>query len=127
MPNTSAPTIDQLKRAIQLTEQIEKLQGELNRIFPGSAAKASATPTAAPKAATAPGKKRRKMSATGRAAIVAAQKARWAKINSAKETPAIAAAAPKAKVQRKISPAARARMVEGAKKRWALLKAAPAA
>ena len=126
MPTTLAPSIEQLKRAIELTQQIEKLQGELNSIFPGSGSKAAVTPAVGVKAEVSSGKKRRKMSAAGRAAIIAAQKARWAKVKGAKGAPAKAAEVAKPKVKRKISAAARARMVAGAKKRWAALKAAAA-
>jgi hypothetical protein len=65
----------QLRRAATIKEQIQSLENELNRIF-GSPAK--------PVAATAP-KKRRKMSAAGRAKISAAAKARWAKVKAAKK------------------------------------------
>ena len=126
---TTIPSIESLQRAVLLTEQIEQLQAELNRIFGGSGGKVSTAPAAATPQAAKPGRKKGKMSAAGRASIVAAQKARWAKIKAAKApSPAligkiakIEAAAPKAKkkVKRKISPEARARMVAGAKARWA--------
>jgi hypothetical protein len=56
----------------------------------------------------------RRMSAAGRARIVAAQKARWAKLRE--ET----RATPK---RRKLSPAARLRIIAAQKKRWARYKA----
>jgi len=56
-----------------LKDQIERLQTKLNGLL-GDSTPAKAAPM-----------KRRKMSAAGRAAIVAAQKARWAKIKSAKK------------------------------------------
>ena len=67
-----------------------------------------------------PGKKKRKMSAAGRAAIVAGQKARWAKIkgNDAAPEPA------KAKRDRRSSPATRAKLAAAAKARWAKARAA---
>jgi hypothetical protein len=65
----------QLRRAATIKEQIQSLENELGRIF-GSSTK-SAT-IAAPK-------KRRKMSAAGRAKISAAAKARWAKVKAAKK------------------------------------------
>jgi hypothetical protein len=58
------------------------------------------------------------MSAAGRAAVAAAQKARWAKIKRAKKvlkTPA---------KRRKMSAAARAKIAAAAKARWAKVKAA---
>jgi hypothetical protein len=64
----------QLRRAAAVKEQIQSLEIELDRIF-GSSNK--------PVAVAAP-KKRRKMSAAGRAKISAAAKARWAKVKAAK-------------------------------------------
>lgn len=160
---TPTSSVSQLQRAIQIAEQIERLQADLNRILgavgsnvsiaapatakAGRAGKRSSAarkrmgdarksrrstlnatnaPAAAPKAAK-PAKKKGKMSAAGRAAIVAAQKARWAiiKAKAAPEAvaPAKVAAAPaptaKPAKKRKISAEARAKMVAGAKARWA--------
>ena len=64
----------QLRRAAAIKEQIQSLENELGRIF-GSSTKSVI--------ADAP-KKRRKMSAAGRAKISAAAKARWAKVKAAK-------------------------------------------
>ena len=129
MPNNS---INQLKRAVQIAEQIDRLEAELNHILASAGGKASTTgsaapKTAAPKAAT-PARKKGGMSAAGRARIVAAQKARWAIIKAAKAPAAPARPAPAAKRQprRKISAEARARMVAGAKARWVLIKAGKA-
>lgn len=84
--STTTPSVAALRRAIEITEQIEKLEAELKGILDG---KGSGTPvatrSAAPAAAPAPGKKRRKMSPEARARIVAAQKARWAKVRAAKK------------------------------------------
>ena len=79
------PTIAQLKKAIQIAEQIQQLEVELAATLGGSGASA-APKTAAAKAAPA-GKKRRKrskMSPEGRARIAAAQKLRWAKAKAGK-------------------------------------------
>jgi hypothetical protein len=65
----------QLRRAATIKEQIQSLENELGRIL-GSPTK--------PVAVAAP-KKRRKMSAAGRAKISAAAKARWAKVKAAKK------------------------------------------
>jgi hypothetical protein len=65
----------QLRRAADIKDKIQSLEKELEQIL-GSSIE-PATP-AAPK-------KRRKMSAAGRARIAAAQKARWAKIKGAKK------------------------------------------
>lgn len=62
----------QLRRAAAIKDQIQSLENELGRIF-GS----SITPVA-----VAAPKKRRKMSAAGRAKISAAAKARWAKVRA---------------------------------------------
>ncbi len=95
MSNTSNPTAVQLRRAANVAEKIEELQAELAAILGGSApakklgrpAKvASAAAVAAAPAEAKPRKKRRKMSAEGLANIIAAQKARWAKVKKA--TPA---------------------------------------
>ena len=56
------------------------------------------------------------MSAAGRARIIAAQKARWAKVKAGKP-------APKAKGKRKMSAAARAKIAAAARARWAKAKA----
>jgi hypothetical protein len=59
------------------------------------------------------------MSAAGRAAIRAAQKARWAKIKGT-----TASAKPAKKARRKMSAAGRAAMSAAAKARWAKAKKA---
>jgi hypothetical protein len=65
----------QLRRAAGIKDKIQSLEKELEQIL-GSSTK--------PVAVAAP-KKRRKMSAAGRAKISAAAKARWAKIKAAKK------------------------------------------
>jgi hypothetical protein len=123
---STTPSIDQLKRAIAVSEQIQKLESELASIL-GSSAKVSAPAKVASVAAAKPAKKTRKgLSAAGRARIAAAQKARWAKVKG-DAAPAAAAPAPKAaakskskgKVKRVLSPEARARIVAAVKRRWA--------
>lgn len=133
-------TIDQLKRAIHLTEMIEKLQAGLNQIFAGFVSGDGPLPEPPKTKAAKSGRKKGKISAAGRAAIKAAQKARWAKIKGASAGPATAVAleaaasksqkktaAPKAKGKRTMSPEARAKMAAAAKKRWAKVKKAKAA
>ena len=116
----STPTISQLKHAIALSEQIEKLQIELASLFGGSA-KVSA-PTAVAPATTAPATKPKKsgFSAEHRAKLAAAAKARWAKKNEAKApaTP-VAKAAPAPKKKGGISPEGLARIKAAQKLRWA--------
>ena len=102
-------SIQQLRKAATLKEKIQSLEKELGRIL-GSPTK--------PVAHVAP-KKRRKMSAAGRAKIAAAQRARWAKVNGKKLS-----VKPGKKAKRKMSAAARAKISAAAKKRWAKAKAA---
>ena len=99
--NTS-PSLSQLKRAVQIAEQIEALRAELNGILGEAPATAAAAPTPArrgrkPKAETlalaaaaasngaeAPRVKRKyNMSPEAREKIAAAQKRRWAKAKRA--------------------------------------------
>jgi len=104
----------QLRKAATIVEQIEKLNTKLADIL-GDAAPAAEVSAAIVKV----GRKHRKMSAAGRAAIAAGQKARWAKAKG--ET----AEAPKAKKpgKRKISAAGIAKIKAAQKARWAKLKA----
>jgi hypothetical protein len=106
MTNLLSLTTKQLRHAVSLKKQIETLSNRLASILGAPASK--------------PAKARRKrgMSAAGRAAVAAAQKARWAKIKSAKpaaKTPA---------KRRKMSAAAKAKISAAAKARWAKAKAA---
>jgi hypothetical protein len=98
----------QLRRAATLKEEIQSLEKQLDQIL-GSPAKT---------AASAVPKKKRKMSAAGRAKIVAAQKARWAKVKGRKS-----AAKPVKKARRKMSAAGRAKIAAAAKARWKKAKA----
>jgi hypothetical protein len=97
----------QLRRAANIKDKIQSLENELGRIL-GFSIK--------PVAAAVP-KKRRKMSAVGRAKIAAGQKARWAKAKGLK----VKQSQPK---KRKMSAAARAKISAAAKARWAKAKAA---
>lgn len=122
--STSTPSIAHLQRALAVAEQIQKLEAELASILSGAVASQPAN------AATTPAKsvkKRGTMSSEGRAKIVAAQKARWAKIKAAKASPIGAEAEKKSgkrgKGKRRISPEGRAKMAAAAKKRWAEKKA----
>jgi len=100
-------TSKQLRRAASITEQIEELQNELNKLGGGSTTPAE---TAKP---------RRKMSAAGRARISAAAKARWAKVKGSKQS-----TKPAAKKKFRMSAAAKAKISAAAKARWAKIKAA---
>jgi hypothetical protein len=136
-------TPSQLRKAADIKERIDVLQSELNEILGSDVS----TPAQSAKAPT----KKGKMSAAGRAAIRAAQKARWAKIKgiakpgrkarrrmSAKGLANIRAgvakrmaaqgkaptAKPAKKAKKKFSAAARAALAAAAKARWAKAKAA---
>ena len=67
-------TVQQLKRAVAIKEQIARLEKELTRLLGG--------PDTAPVGKT---RRRRKLSAAGRARMAVAAKARWAKIKAAKK------------------------------------------
>ncbi len=89
--NAHIPTLEQLKRAAQVAEQIAKLEAELQAVLggaktrgrkPGKAAKTEegADASEAAKPAKKSRKKRaRNMTPEARARIAEAQKARWAK------------------------------------------------
>ena len=98
-------SVQQLRRAITIKEQIETLTAELAAI-------------AGDQAPAKPGRKKGGMSAAGRARIVAAQRARWAKVHAAK---AAVTDQPK-KAKRTMSAAGRAAISAAAKARWAKLR-----
>ena len=99
-------TPKQLRQAANIKEKIADLESDLSRLL-GSIAQ--------PVVAKA-SKKIRKMSAAGRARIVAAVKARWAKVKGK--------AKPAKKARKKMSAAAKAKISAAAKARWAKVKAA---
>ena len=72
MSNLLSLTINQLRRAAKLKQQIEALNKKLASIL------------GAPASTPAKALKKRGMSAAGRARVAAAQKARWAKVKRAK-------------------------------------------
>jgi hypothetical protein len=105
-------SIANLKRAVSIKEQIEKLEAELNGLLGSSAGSERATSGGGSTGG------RRKMSAEARARISAAAKARWAKVKG-QSTPT----AKPAKAKRTMSAEARKRISEAAKARWAKAKA----
>ena len=107
-------TSKQLRQAADLKEKIDGLESELATILGGNG---SGMPSPFKTAKTA----KRGMSAAGRARIAAAQKARWAKVKSAKTG---SKAAKPTKKKRKMSAAAKAAISKAAKARWAKAKAA---
>jgi hypothetical protein len=108
MNTISTLSAQQLRRAADIKDKIESLQNELTRIIGSPAKVVSATP-----------KKRRKMSASGRARIAAAVKARWAKVKGTRSKAATAQ-----KPKRQMSATARAKIAAAAKARWAKIKGA---
>ena len=103
-------SIQQLRQAANLKEQIEGLEKKLSQLT-GST---NSSVAAAKPASTV--KKKSGMSAAGKARIIAAQKARWAKIKAAK--PAVKPVAAAQPVKKKYV------MSAAAKARWAKVKAA---
>ena len=110
MSNLLSLSSAQLKRAAAIKDQIEDLNRELAGLL-GSPATASKP---------AKGARKGGMSAAGRAAVAAAQRARWAKIKAAK--PAAKTAAKKKKFT--MSASAKAKISAAAKARWAKVRAA---
>ena len=100
-------TPQQLRKAANVQERIVSLQKQLSQLL---GAPVRLVPGAA--------RKKRTMSAAGRARIAAAARARWAKIRGAKR-----AARPVQKPRRKISAAGRARLAALARARWKAAKA----
>jgi hypothetical protein len=101
----------QLRRAADLQERIIKLKDEFEQLL--GAPVGTSTP------ATTKPEKKYKFSAAARAKMRKAQKARWAKIRSAKES-----TKPDWKPKRKRSAAVRKRLSALAKARWAKVRAA---
>ena|SRR5579862_8581308 len=105
MNQISSLSAEQLRRAAAIKDQIDNLESELGKILGGS--------TAAVKAGG-----KRTMSASARARIGAAQRARWAKVRGNH------VAKPAGAPRRKMSAAARAKIAAAARARWAKAKAA---
>jgi hypothetical protein len=107
MSSISNLSLEQLKRAVQLKEQIAKLERDLSGLLGSGTSK----------------NKSSGMSAATREKLRVAAKARWGKIkreNKAGNVPA----SKTAKRQFRMSPAARAKLAAAAKARWAKAKAA---
>lgn len=102
-------TVAQLRQVVSIKEQIESLTAQLNGIM--------GAPSASVPEAPVERRGKYKRSAAARAAMAAAQKARWTKVKGE-----VAPTAPVRK-RRKMSAAARARMAAAAKARWAKAKA----
>jgi hypothetical protein len=103
-------TINQLKRAAAIKEQIERLNKELRSIV-NAPTKSGAVSTS-----------KRTMSTAIRKKIAAAQKARWANLRRAKS--ATRSVKPAAKAKKKFSAATRAKLSAKLKAYWAAKRAA---
>ncbi|SKB01753.1 hypothetical protein SAMN02745166_03449 [Prosthecobacter debontii] len=89
MAINTTPSLEQLKQAVKIREQIERLQAELNSILGGGGARRGRKPgtktndagddEVSESAATGRKKKKRTMSAEAREKIAEAQRKRWAK------------------------------------------------
>jgi hypothetical protein len=107
--NITRLTAEQLRHAADIVEKIGSLEAQLLKYVGGGS---SSSPAVAPR-------KKSKMSAAGRARIIAAQKARWAKVKAGKK-----GVKPAKAKKRTMSAAARARIAAVARARWARVKAA---
>jgi hypothetical protein len=105
--NITDVTLQQLRRAASIKEQIDGLNKQLRGIL-GAPATSRASPA-----------RNRTMSASVKKKIAATQRARWAKVRSSK--PATASARPAAKTKR-MTPAARAKLSAKLKAYWAAKK-----
>jgi|SRR5581483_5045301 len=102
----------QLKRAVDIREQIETLQIELNRLL--------AIPASISTNGALPGK-RTGLSAAGRERIAAAQRQRWSKHNGTRSTRSNLVSGSK-----RLSPAGRAKISAAVAARWEKYRAAKA-
>jgi hypothetical protein len=113
-------TVDELKRAVALKEQIDKLNKELSNIL-GGAAKSGAAPKKMPTIGAARAKTPT-MSDAVKKKIAASQKARWAKLQGSK--PAKQPVKPAAKLKKtNVSAATRAKLSAKLKAFWAAKRA----
>ena len=114
----SIPSIDQLKRAVQISEQIERLEADLDSILgnqPIPRTKSS-NDVEGPS-----GRQRRTMSPEAREKIAAAQRRRWAK-SKGQSSAAKSSSKPAKKSKGGITPEGRAKLAAAMKARWAARK-----
>lgn len=113
-------TTAQLKKAVVIREQLEKLEAQLDSLLGSSAAAPKSTAKASPAGRKA-GK--RTMSSEARAKIAAAQAARWARVRgtSVPKSPSRPAKAAKSG-KRTMSPEARAKIAAAQAARWARVR-----
>lgn len=104
-------SLEQLKQAIAIREQVEALETKLSALWGGTSQVEVAPP------------QKKGMSAFGRARVAAAQKTRWAKKKQTTKVGALGSAPAQPKVKTKtMSPEARARIGAAQKARWAKKK-----
>lgn len=116
MTNTIATLpLDQLKRAVQVREQIDLLTQELHQILGNQTLLYS--DAGSRNNQTAFEGKKRNLTPAARERIAAAQRLRWAKYNSDKP------AKPVSLSRNRLSPAGRAKVAAAVKARWAKFRA----
>lgn len=119
MPNHSSTSIAELKRAVELAEQIERLEYELRSIFqlmpPATVPIAPSVAPALQPLAVA----RENGNGALPAQVVSAKKGRAAKVAKAAKVKSAAAASPAKDQKRAFTDEHRAKLVEAAKRRWA--------
>lgn len=136
MSNSATPSVEQLKRALELAQEIKRLETELTSVLGnhnvsgGAASKPAAANHRAPVAsAEKPAKRggKRPLSAEARERIAAAQRRRWAKTKGSFSSAGSAVSGVKVaskssvspKKTRTLSPEGRARIAAAARRRWA--------
>lgn len=120
IPSLAELSAEQLRRALAVKEQIAALELELAELAGIGAEGGSYLPSVA-----GARRKTRRISAAGRARIIAAQKRRWAAVRG-RSASAAAPARGKSK-RRRISAAGRANIAAAARARWARYRAQKAA
>ena len=108
--NSLDVSIDQLRRALEIKEQIDALQSHLTSLLSGAIQNRQSK--------IQNGTGRRTMSASARARIAAAQRARWAQQKGMSTNGAAATSSTPPK-RRKMSAAGRAAIAAAARARWA--------
>src|SRR5688572_11543875 len=103
--NLTTISTDQLRRALQIKEEIDSLQSHLTSLLSGAIQNRQSK--------IQNGTSRRTMSASARARIAAAQRARWAKVKKN------GASGANPRKRRKMSAAGRAAIAAAARARWA--------
>ncbi len=123
-------SVEQLRRAVEIKEQIEALQNELNNLTGGVAVRSvgrrrgPGRPRLGRPPGRGPGRPKggRGMSAAGRAAIAAAQRARWARQKGQGSSKAAAAPGNGRRGKRRMTPEWRQKLAAAARERWAKAK-----